>query len=145
MKPWCSFYGTFCINQQNITRFGIFSLCCSECLKSSMPRSACHNPPSYPFLPGHSDQALKKDAEPLTKKSFGIFRITSAFNVEPNLFYHRVPPTSPILHSSPKGYLSSQSLSFLGFNRLSVVLFWSRSQIKTLSDLSVKAETRTSE
>src|SRR5437660_12911356 len=102
-----------------------------------MPRSACHNPPSYPFLPGHSDQALKKDAEPLAKKSFGIFRITSAFNVEPNVFYHRVLPTSPILHSLPKGDLSSQSLIFLVFNRLSVLLFWSRSQIKRLSDLYV--------
>ena len=37
--------------------------------------------------------------------------IASAFHIDPNFFYHRLPPISPMRHRSPKVYLANQSFS----------------------------------
>lgn len=45
---------------------------------------------------------FEKTAKSLPEQLFCILAITATFDVNANLFYHRLPPISPIRQRSPK-------------------------------------------
>src|SRR5260370_42528193 len=82
---------------------------------------------------------IEECEEPLTQGSVSL-------EIDSKLPHHRVPPSSPFLHSSPRVYRSSHRSSSLRLRRLSLVpASGSRAQITTDSGCAERASTRASE
>src|SRR5258706_4158674 len=145
MIPRRRLHRTFRVNKQNMECVRTLAHRCSECIESRISRAAHNQLPAHILVSGSLHYLPKENTESLSEKSLCVARIAATLDVESNFCHHRVPPSSPILQSSPKRYFSNQFLSVSAFSRVSLVPPECRSHTKTLSVLSVNAETRVSE
>src|SRR6266404_1999410 len=113
--------GTFAIQNQNVPGIAV-SLNRDPVI---FDRGPAGSDKAYAALPQPRSVVdfTEKSEEPLTQGSVSL-------EVDSKLPHHRVPPSSPFLHSSPRVYRSSHSSSSLRLKRLSLVpASGSRSQI----------------
>ncbi len=135
----------FRIDEQDIeclrvsfTRFFFILLC-------RIARSTRDRIPFNSFFSSGFNQIVKEQSKTFSEIFSPCFLVSSAFDVNPYFLYHRLPPISPINHTSPNEYLFSHSFRGSFSSRRKWLPWSSRSQTRTLSGTSVSAEMRMSE
>ncbi len=117
-------------------------------VKPSFPRR--REPTPWPHIYGgitvtwYYSTLLEQLSESLATSHLSVLGVPTSLQVDPGT-YHRTPPNSPLFHSCPRRYFSSQRTSSAPSSRLMTVWPSCFSQTTTESGRSDRASTRTSE
>lgn len=143
--PGCLRNTGFGINEKDIERGRMGLESGLELVECNAAGSTRDDIPVDPPLSRQVSQGFQEIRESRPHNCPRIDPLASSLDIDPDFLHHRLPPTSPILQTSPSLYSFNQLSRWVSSKRLSCVPFLCFPQTTTASGIPDNAETSVSE